>query len=277
MASAASRSPLDPTHPRTRTTTNVCRTPKTRPPSRVGESDLGYRRIHGELIGLGHRTAPSTVWQILKASGIDPAPKRSAVTWSQSLHSQAALACDFFTVDTALLRRYYMLFFVHIPTRQVFHAGTTTNPTGAWTTQAARNLFIRHANQLTDSRALVRDRGSQFIDAFDKVFRTEGLKILTTPARTPLANTFAERWIGSIRRELLDRTIIWNQHQLELLVVDYIEHYNRGPTSTAATPRAGCWPGPRTVSWPSGSWLTPWPNRASGTGSCPSTLTGGRR
>ena len=185
----------------------------------------GYRRIHGELAGLGHPIASSTVWEILKASGIDPAQERSEVTWSQFLHSQAAVACDFFTIDTALLRRYYVLFFIHIPARQVFYAGVTANPTGAWTTQAARNLFL-HADQLADSRALVRDRGSQFTDTFDEIFRTEGLKILKMPVRTPVANTFAERWIGSIRRELLDRTIIWNQHQLERLVIDYIDHYN---------------------------------------------------
>ena len=186
----------------------------------------GYRRIHGELAGLGHHIASSTVWSILKSGGIDPAPERSDVTWSQFLHSQAAVACDFFTVDTAMLRRYYVLFFIHIPTRQVFYAGATANPTGAWTTQAARNLFLRHADQLADSRALVRDRGSQFIETFDEIFRTEGLKILKSPVRTPVANAFAERWIGSIRRELLDRTIIWNQRQLERVVVDYIEHYN---------------------------------------------------
>ena len=186
----------------------------------------GYRRIHGELAGLGHRIASSTVWKILKASAIDPAPKRSEVSWSQYLHSQAAVACDFFTIDTAMLRRYYVLFFIHIPTRQVFYAGVTANPTGTWTTQAARNLFLRHGDQLGGSRALVRDRGSQFIDAFDEIFRTEGFKILKSPVRTPVANAFAERWIGSIRRELLDRTIIWNQQQLKRLVTDYIEHYN---------------------------------------------------
>ena len=186
----------------------------------------GYRRIHGELAGLGHWIASSTVWKILNGSGIDPAPERSEVTWSQFLRSQAAVACDFFTVDTTMLRRYYVLFFIHIPTRQAFYVGTTANPTGQWTTQAARNLFLRHADQLADSRALVRDRGSQFIDTFDEVFRTEGLKILKTLVRTPVANAFAERWIGTIRRELLDRTIIWNQQQLQRLVTDYIEHHN---------------------------------------------------
>ncbi|MGB5756548.1 MAG: integrase core domain-containing protein, partial [Acidimicrobiales bacterium] len=187
----------------------------------------GHRRIRGELVGLGHTIAASTVWQILKTDGINPAPERSAVTWTEFLRSQAAVATDFFTVDTATLRRYYVLFFIHIETRQVFCAGVTANPTGPWTTQAARNLFLRHRDQLAGARALVRDRGSQFIDSFDEIFRTEGFKILKTPVRTPVANTFAERWIGSIRRELLDRTIIWNRRQLERIVIDYIDHYDQ--------------------------------------------------
>ena len=186
----------------------------------------GHRRIHGELVGLGHKIASSTVWQILRDNNIDPAPKRCEISWTEFLHSQAAVACDFFTIDTAFLRRYYVLFFINVRTRKVIFAGLTPNPTGAWTTQAARNLFLRHADRLEGTGALVRDRGSQFIDSFDEIFRTEGLKILRTPVRTPVANTFAERWIGSIRRELLDRTIIWNERQLERLVVDYIDHYN---------------------------------------------------
>jgi putative transposase len=191
------------------------------------------------------RLATSTVSQILKANGIDPAPDRSDTCWSQFLHSQTAVACDFFTVDTAMLRRYYVLFFIHIPSRQVFYAGVTANPTGAWTTQAARNLFLRHGDPLTGARALVRDRGSQFVDTFDEIFATEGLKVLKTPVRTPVANAFAERWIGSIRRELLDRTIIWNRHQLERLVIDYTDHYNshrslqqRPPLPPAPSPNA---------------------------------------
>ncbi len=186
----------------------------------------GYRRIHGELVGLGHRVGASTVWRILKAHHIDPAPQRSAVTWTQFLRSQAAVACDFATVDTVTLRRYYLLFFIDVTSREVFFAGVTPNPTGAWTTQAARNLFLRHSDRLTRAKALVRDRGSQFVDSFDEVFRTEGFTILKTPVRTPVANAFAERWIGSLRRELLDRTIIWNRHQLERLIVDYMQHYN---------------------------------------------------
>ena len=164
--------------------------------------------------------------EILNNARIDPAPTRSEVTWSQFLRSQAAVACDFATIETVTLRRFYLLFFIDIPTRTVYFAGITDHPSGVWTTQAARNLLLQHGHQLADARALVRDRASQFIDAFDEIFRTERMKILTTPVRTPVANAFAERWIGTLRRELLDRTIIWNRRQLNNLVVDYIDHYN---------------------------------------------------
>lgn len=141
-----------------------------------------YRRIHGELTGLGHAIAASTIWQILKTAGVDPAPERASVGWSEFLRSQAAVACDFATIDTVTLRRFYLLFFIDVPTRTVYFGGITEHPTGAWTTQAARNLFLRHGDQLADAKALVRDRGSQFIDAFDEVFRTEHMKILKAPS-----------------------------------------------------------------------------------------------
>jgi len=187
----------------------------------------GYRRIHGELVGLGHTIGASTLWQILKDAGIDPAPSRTSVTWSQLLRSQAAVACDFVTIDTALLRRFYLLFFIDVTTREVTFGGITTSPTGAWTVQAARNLFMMHGDKLASTKALVRDRGSQFTASFDAVFRTEGIKVLQTPVRTPVANSIAERWIGTLRRELLDRTVIWNQRQLKRLVLDYVDHYDR--------------------------------------------------
>ncbi len=119
------------------------------------------------------------------------------------------------------------MFFIKVNTREVICGGVTAHPTGDWTTQAARNLLIAHHYALEGARALVRDQASQFIENFDEVFRSQGTKILKTPVRTPVANTFAERWIGSIRRELLDRTIIWNRRQLERLVGDYIDHHNQ--------------------------------------------------
>ena len=186
----------------------------------------GHRRIQGELARLGYKIGKGTVWQILTDNGIDPSPDGVPAL-------QAAVACDFFTVDTAFLHRCYVLFFIKVRTREVIFAGITANPTGEWTTQAARNLFISHGERLEGAKALVRDRGSQFVETFDEVFRTEAFKILKTPVRTPVANTFAERWIGSIRRELLKqpeglpRTIIWNRQQLERLVRDHVEHYNQ--------------------------------------------------
>ena len=140
--------------------------------------------------------------------------------------SQAAVACDFATIETVTLRRFYLLLCIDIATRTVYFAGATDHPSGVWATQAARNLLLQYGHQLADAQALVRDRASQFIDAFDEIFRTERMKILKTPVRAPVADAFAERWIGTLRRELLDRTVIWNRHQLERLVVDYIDHYN---------------------------------------------------
>ena len=103
------------------------------------------------------------------------------------LRSQAAVACDFATIDTALLRRFYLLLCIDIGTRTVYFAPITDHSSGVWATQAARNLFLRHADGLAGTRALVRDRGNQFIDAFDEIFRTEPMKILKTPVRTPVA------------------------------------------------------------------------------------------
>ncbi len=186
----------------------------------------GYRRVTGELVRLGHPIAASTVWSILRAAKIAPSPSRVTVSWTALLKSQAAAACDFVTVDTALGRRFYLLFFIDIASRQVTFAGMTMNPTGAWTAQAARNLFITGAARLDACKMLVRDRAGQFTDTFDEIFRSEGIKIAKTPPRTPVANCFIERWFGTLRRKLLDRTIVWNEPQLRRLVTDYLERYN---------------------------------------------------
>jgi putative transposase len=185
----------------------------------------GYRRVHGELARLGITIAASTVWAILKKAGIDPAPMRASESWTTFLHAQAAgiVACDFFTVDTVLLRRYYVLFFIAVDTRRVHVAGVTANPTGAWTTQAARNFMMGYERTI---RFLIRDGAGQFVGAFDEVFGCDGATIIRTPPYTPVANAYAERWVGTVRRELLDRTLVWNRRQLERFLRDYVEHYN---------------------------------------------------
>jgi putative transposase len=187
----------------------------------------GYRRVHGELRRLGHSVAASTVWKILRGAGIDPARDRTGPSWSEFIRSQASaiVATDFVCVDTALLRRFHVLFVIEIATRRVHIAGITTNPTGAWTTQAARNLLMR----LPDThrfRFLIRDGAGQFTASFDNVLAGSGITAIRTPPRAPQANAHAERWVRTLRHELLDRTIIWNKRQLRVLLAQYVEHYN---------------------------------------------------
>jgi putative transposase len=118
--------------------------------------------------------SPSTVRRLLLAAGLTPAPRRSGPGWREFLRQQAAsvLACDFFTVETLTLRRYYVLFFIELGSRRVHLAGCTTNPTGAWVTQQARNLSFTGLFDRT--RFLIHDRASKFTTAFDDVFRSEG-------------------------------------------------------------------------------------------------------
>jgi putative transposase len=185
----------------------------------------GYRRIHGEVIGLGHTVAASTVWKLLRDAGIDPSPRRGQ-SWQKFLRAQArhVIACDFFTVDTVMLRRYYVLFFFELDTRRVDIAGITKHPTGAWTTQQARNIVDRFAGT---RRFLIRDRDAKFEAAFDMIFVSEQITIIKTPVRAPVANAFAERWIGTVRRECLDRILILGEGHLRRVIHEYVQHYNR--------------------------------------------------
>ena len=138
----------------------------------------GYRRIHGELTGLGYTLAPSTVWKILNDAGIDPAPNRHGQTWRAFLAAQAhtILAADFFHVDTVFLRRLYVLFFIEHTTRRVHLAGITAHPTGPWVTQQARNLLMDLGDQTTTLKFLIRDRDTRFTAAFDAVFTAAGVR-----------------------------------------------------------------------------------------------------
>jgi putative transposase len=171
----------------------------------------GYRRIHGELRRLGYRIGASTVWTILQRAGVDPAPKRSAGSWRQFLRAQAkgVLAVDFLTVDTVLLQRLHVLFVLEVATRRVHVLGVTPHPVGDWVTQQARNLLIELADRVGRFRFLLRDRDTKFTDAFDAVFAGEGIRVLRTPVRAPRANVYAERWVGTVRREVLDRMLIF--------------------------------------------------------------------
>jgi putative transposase len=188
----------------------------------------GYKRIHGELAGLGIGLSASSVWNILHRHGIEPAPSRASVSWRQFLRQQASaiLECDFFTVETLWLRRFYVLFFIELSRRRVYLAGVTATPDGAWVVQQARNLTMTLAEQKQSHRVLVRDRDSKFTAAFDEVFRSEGLRPIKTPIAAPRAKAHAERWVGSVRRECLDRILIGSRRQLETVLREYVAYYN---------------------------------------------------
>jgi putative transposase len=190
----------------------------------------GYRRIHGELCRLGYkdRIGASTVWAILHRAGVAPAPTRSAVSWRQFLRAQAksVLAVDFFTVDTVLLQRLYVLFVLEVASRRVHVLGVTPHPVGAWVTQQARNLLLELADHVGRFRLLLRDRDTKFTAAFDAVFAGEGIRVLRTPVRAPRPNAYAERWVGTVRREVLDRMLIFGCRQLRSVLPEYANHYN---------------------------------------------------
>jgi putative transposase len=136
------------------------------------------------------------------------------------------IACDFLTVDTVFLRRLYVLFFIELASRRVHFGGVTANPNGRWVTQQARNLVMTLADGERPVRFLVRDRDSKFMRDSDEVFRSEEIRVIRTPVRAPRAKAHAERWVGSLRRECLDRVLIIGRRQFEQVVRTYISHHN---------------------------------------------------
>ncbi|MFI1338540.1 integrase core domain-containing protein [Streptomyces sp. NPDC020845] len=188
----------------------------------------GYRRLHGELLVLGVKVAASTVWKILKESGVDPAPGRSSSTWASFLRSQAdaLLACDFFETVTLSGARMYIFAVIEHSSRRIRVLGATAHPTTSWLTQAAKNLVMDLEDVGCRARFMIRDRDGKFPGLFDDVLKDAGIEVVPTGIQMPRMNSIMERWVQTCRHELLDRTLIWNQHHLLHALREFEQFYN---------------------------------------------------
>lgn len=191
----------------------------------------GYSRLHGELLKLDFAIGRSTIRDILKRQHVPPAPQRAeaGTSWHDFLghYKDQLLACDFFTVETALFKTLFVFFFIELGSRKVHFAGCTGHPTGAWVTQQARQLTWTLQDENKAIKFLIRDRDAKFTASFNTVFAAEGVEIIRTPYRAPKANAFAERWVRSARAEVLDQVLILNETHLRRVTKEYIAHYNR--------------------------------------------------
>jgi len=189
----------------------------------------GYQRIVGELRKLGTAVSATSVRNVLAAAGVPPAPRRDQHSWRIFLRAQgeSILACDFFTVDTVWLRRLYVLVVLSIGSRRIEYVACTSKPDTAWMLQQARNLLMEVDDRHRQVRFLIHDRDAKFPRTFDALLTGEKIKVIRTPVQAPNANAHMERWIGSVRRECLDRLLIVGRRQLQHVLRVYILHYNR--------------------------------------------------
>jgi putative transposase len=192
-------------------------------------SSWGYLRIAGELRKLGIAVSATSVRNILTKAGLLPAPRRDSQSWRGFLraHADSILACDFFTVDTVWLRRLYALVFLSVGSRRIEYVACTSKPDTAWMLQQARNLLMELDDHDQTVRFLIHDRDAKFPRAFDTLLASENIKVIRTPVRAPNANAHMERWVGSVRRECLDRLLILGRRQLQHVLRVYVRHYNK--------------------------------------------------
>ena len=193
----------------------------------------GYTRLRGALYNLGHEVARNTIKNILLAHGLEPAPERGRHTsWHTFIksHLGAIAGADFFTIEVLRgfgLVRYFVFFVIDIGTRRVHIAGITNQPSEAWMRQIARNLTDCVDGFLKQTRYLILDRDPLYTHAFREMLKGSGMKVVRLPARSPDLNSYAERWVRSVRSECLSRVIPLGERHLRHLLTEYLIHYHQ--------------------------------------------------
>jgi transposase InsO family protein len=190
----------------------------------AGESGVGLQANRWRAGRPGRNVGAATVWRILDKAGIDPAPRRSGPGWGESGVRDSGLR--FLHADTITLARLYYFAVVEHASRRVHVLGVTADPTAGWIAQQAKNLMLELGDRAGGFKFLIRDRDAKFTATFDEVFRTEGIRVLLTAPQAPRMNAIMEGWVGSVRRELLDRILIMNARHLRKILAEYEIHFN---------------------------------------------------
>ena len=194
--------------------------------------DWGYDRIAGALANLGYKLCDQTIGNVLQRHGLPPAPERKrTATWPAFIRTHLALLAgtDFFTAEVLTLRglvTYYVLFFIHLESRQVEIAGITVHPDESWMKQMARNVTMEGCGILRDCRYLLHDRDTKYSAAFRAIIESARVKTLPLPPRSPNLNAHAERWVRSAKDEYLSKIILFGEHSLRRAMKEYVEHYH---------------------------------------------------
>jgi len=192
----------------------------------------GYDRIVGALANLGYTISDQTVGNILKRHGLPPAPERkTTTTWKEfiRMHMDVLVATDFFTAEVWTLGglvTYYVLFFLHLGSRQVQVAGVTPHPTEAWMVQMARHVTMEAWGFLSPGQYLIHDRDTKFCAAFQQLIDDAGVERVVLPPRSPNLHAYAERWVRSVKEECLSRVILFGEASLHHALTQYVEHFH---------------------------------------------------
>jgi transposase InsO family protein len=206
----------------------------------------GYDRIVGALANLGLTVSDQTVGNVLKRHGIAPAPERkTTTTWKEFIrtHLDVLVATDFFTAEVWTLGglvTYYVLFFIHLGSRQVHVAGVTLHPDARWMTQVARNVTMADRGFLAPGQYLIHDRDGKYCPAFQHIINAAGIKRVPLPPRSPNLNAHAARWVRSVKEECLARVLLFGEASLRHVLTQYVEHFHHEARSRSSlTVRSG--------------------------------------